>query len=64
MTAVHSWDAMQLDINNFWVNFESFTLTGNRLVPEPLFPKEMNANTSRFLSPYVRDFFYVTAVTP
>jgi hypothetical protein len=64
MTAVHAWNAMQLDINNFWVNFESFTPTGDTLTPEPLFPKEMAANTSRFLSAYVRDFFYVTAVTP
>jgi hypothetical protein len=55
---------MQLDINNFWVNFESFTPTGDTLTPEPLFPKEMSANTGRFLAPYVRDFFYVTAVTP
>jgi len=64
MAAVHVWDAIQLDINNFWVNFESFTSTGDQLTPEPLFPKEMNAATSRFLAPYVRDFFYVTTVTP
>jgi hypothetical protein len=64
MTAVHVWNAMQLDINNFWVNFETFTPTGDTLASEPLFPKDMNANTSRFLSPYVRDFFYVTAVSP
>ena len=64
MLAVHAWHAIQLDINNFWVNFETFTAANNSLVPEPLFPKEMNANIGRFLSPYVRDFFYITALTP
>ncbi len=64
MVAVHAWDAIQLDINNFWVNFESFTSANNKLVPEPLFPIEMNANTGRFLGPYVRDFFFITTVTP
>ena len=64
MIAAHAWDAIQLDINNFWVNFESFTATNGKLVPEPLFPQGMNANTGRFLAPYIRDFFYVTAVSP
>ncbi|MDR3575013.1 MAG: phosphodiester glycosidase family protein [Anaerolineaceae bacterium] len=64
MQAVNSWNAMQLDINNFWVNFEMFTSANQNLIPQPLFPKEMNSNIGRFLSPYVRDYFYVTAVSP
>ncbi len=61
MLRVGAWTAMQLDINNYWVQFDAFPAHQGNLAPEPLFPKEMNANTSRFLHVYLPDFFYVTA---
>jgi hypothetical protein len=62
MQTVHPWYAMQLDINNFWVAFETFKAEKDGvLVSEPLFPAEMKENKDRFLFPYTRDFFYITA---
>jgi hypothetical protein len=60
MAAVHPWNAMQLDINNYWTIFEAFPPNKDKLQPEPLLPKDMNDNLNRFLYPYARDFFYVT----
>ncbi len=61
MVDVGVWNAMQLDINNYWVVLYAFRDQGNGLVPEALFPKEMAADANRFLRPYARDFFYITA---
>jgi len=61
MASVHPWYAMQLDINNFWVAFETFKADKDGLVSEPLFPVEMKENKDRFLATYTRDFFYITA---
>ena len=60
MAAVHPWNAMQLDINNYWTIFEAFPAKTDKLQPEPLLPKDMNDNLNRFLYPYARDFFYIT----
>ncbi len=51
--------AMQLDINNYWVHFDAIRTVNGNLVPEPLF-KEMNQDPSRFIKPWIRDFFSVT----
>jgi hypothetical protein len=64
MAAVHPWNAMQLDINNYWTIFEAFPPNTDKLQPEPLLPKDMNDNLNRFLYPYARDFFYITDAAP
>jgi hypothetical protein len=53
--------AMQLDINNFWVHFEAMRSARNSpdLQAVPLLP-EMTKGANRFLQAYSRDFFYVT----
>lgn len=52
--------AIQLDINNYWVFFAAIHWTNGKPIPDPLFP-QMDQNTDRYLYPYERDFFYVTA---
>lgn len=49
--------AMQLDINSYWVTFNSYTEPGAGN-PSPLLPG-MTRPTSRYLSPDDRDFFAV-----
>jgi len=53
--------ALQLDINNYWVHFVAVRPQGNKLALDPLFPEAMNSHIDRYLYPYGRDFFYVTA---
>ena len=53
--------AMQLDINNFWVHFDA--IQGPGLQATPLLDK-MNNKIGRYLLAYPRDFFYVTADGP
>jgi len=60
MQALHAWDAMQLEINNYWTIFEAFPVKDGKLTAEPLMPDLMNDNVERFFQPYARDFFYVT----
>lgn len=62
MTLVQAESALQLDINNFWVNFEAMRVKNNTISSEPLFSKEMNSDATRFLGAYSRDYFYITAV--
>jgi uncharacterized protein YigE (DUF2233 family) len=59
-----AYQAMQLDINNYYVYFTKFELQDNQLTAVPLLPKEMIDNISRFLDTYSHDFFYVTASKP
>ena len=54
-------EAMQLDINNFWVHFESIQAVGGSLQASPLLDS-MASSTGRFLKSYARDFFYITAI--
>jgi hypothetical protein len=49
--------AIQLDINNFWVHFDSIDA---QLKATPLV-SDMNNSVGRYLSAYPRDYFYVTA---
>lgn len=53
-------DAMQLDINNYWVHFTAVRDTAGKLNPEPLFDSMKPQDPNRFLNAYSRDFFYVT----
>ena len=55
-------NALQLDINNYWVHFVTIQWNGNKPVPSALFPDVMTNNIDRYLYPYTRDYFYVTAV--
>jgi hypothetical protein len=52
--------AVQLDINNYWVYFGKVIFKDGKPTTDPLFP-EWKDNPDRYLHPYIRDFFYVTA---
>ncbi len=63
MQAAGAWNAIQLDINNYWALFVKFQPSGSALVPEPLLPRLMVANIDRYLWNYSRDYFYITSAT-
>ncbi len=56
-----AYQAVQLDINNFWVHFEAFQTAGNKLVAVPLLGDMNGVGNHRFLTAYSRDYFYLTA---
>jgi hypothetical protein len=62
MQAVGAWNAIQLDINNYWTLFVKFMPSGANVIPEPLLPQLMVANVDRYLWNYSRDYFYITSV--
>ena len=64
MQAAGAYQAMQLDINNYYVLFTEIHAENGQLVASPLLPKDMVGNISRYLYPYSRDFFYITALNP
>jgi hypothetical protein len=53
-------DAMQLDINPYWVQFISVSAANNQLKANPLLP-EMSGYLERYLGSYTGDFFYVVS---
>jgi len=59
-----AYQAMQLDINNYYVLFTQFKFENGQWMGAPLLPNDMNTNLNRFLTPYERDFFYITTVSP
>jgi hypothetical protein len=59
-----SYQAMQLDINSYYVLFTKFEFRDDRWTADPLLPKDMVDNLDRFLSVYPHDFFYITTVRP
>ncbi|MGE5250312.1 MAG: phosphodiester glycosidase family protein [Bacteroidota bacterium] len=61
LQAVQAYQAIQLDINNYWTHFDSFPTTGPELKAVPLLSFMKNIDDQRFLGSYLRDFFYVTA---
>jgi hypothetical protein len=61
MQAAGAWNAIQLDINNYWALFVKFQAEGSNLVPEALLPRLMVANIERYLWNYSRDYFYLTS---
>jgi hypothetical protein len=52
--------AIQLDINNYWVYFGEVVFSQGKPQTTPLFP-DWKDNPERYLQSYTRDFFYVTA---
>jgi hypothetical protein len=62
MQVAGAFQAMQLDINDYYVHFTRFEIQDGQLVAGPLLPNEMVDNIKRYLAPYPRDFFYVTAI--
>ena len=59
MASVGAFQAMQLDINNYWVHFDRISSDGSQFYASPLLDS-MTQGTGRFLSSYRRDYFYVT----
>jgi hypothetical protein len=57
-----AWNAIQLDINNYWALFVKFQPKGSAFLPEPLLPRLMVDNVERYLWEYTRDYFYITSV--
>ena len=55
--------AMELDVNDYWVNFAAIRSDGTALTAEPLL-LGMKKDVDRYLKASPRDFFYVTAATP
>jgi hypothetical protein len=55
-----AYQAMQLDINNYYVFFTSFEVQDGQLSGIPLLPKDMYDNINRYLDGFAHDFFYVT----
>ncbi len=62
MQSAGAWNAIQLDINNYWSLFVKFQPDGSKLIPEALLPKLMVANVERYLWDYTRDYFYITSI--
>ena len=60
LQAAEVYNAMQLDINNYWVSFSAVGQISEKLVAEPLFDKMKASNPERYLKAYSRDYFYVT----
>lgn len=60
IAATGAAEALQLDINDYWVHFTAFRSDGAALAAEPLL-NAMSQQPDRFLKSYSRDFFYVTA---
>jgi hypothetical protein len=56
--------AMQLDINNYWVHFDAFSAQGSRLKASPLLAAMRAEDDSRYLTGFGRDFFYITLAGP
>lgn len=61
LVSIGASEAIQLDINNYWVHFGTISFEGGKPVTLPLFT-EMNDNVNRYLDAYSRDFFYVTSL--
>jgi hypothetical protein len=56
-------DAIQLDINHFWVLFTRFIFGPDGPGAQPLL-EEMEENVDRYLYASGRDYFYLAARTP
>jgi hypothetical protein len=54
-------NAIQLDINNYWVHFDAISFKGAKPIPQALFDEMAKDNPNRYLQPYTRDYFYITS---
>ena len=61
LSSAGAYQAMQLDVNNYWVHFDAVRADGDKLKPDALFPAMVKQNDDRYLKAFTRDFFYVTA---
>ena len=59
--AAGAYQAMQLDINNYYVHFEAIQYDKGNPKGVPLLDRMHGSGDGRFLRPEPRDFFYVTA---
>lgn len=62
MQAAGAYNAIQLDINNYWVLFVKITSSSSKLAAEPLLPRLMVSGIDRYLNKSPRDFFYITGL--
>jgi Phosphodiester glycosidase len=62
MQAAGAYNAIQLDINNYWVLFVKIAQSGPKLSAEPLLPRLMVGAVDRYLTQSPRDFFYLTGL--
>jgi hypothetical protein len=61
MAATGAAQAVQLDINNYWVHFDAFQPDGSGLQALPLLDAMKRQADNRYLKGFTRDFFYLTA---
>lgn len=54
-----AYNAMQLDINNYWVHFDAVRPVSGTMKTEALFDSMSKQDDDRYLKSYKRDFFYV-----
>ncbi len=57
------YQAIQMDINDYWVHFDAIQSIGQRLTAAPLLDIMMQEDDQRYLKGFTRDFFYVTATS-
>jgi hypothetical protein len=62
LKAAGAYQAIQLDINEWWVHFDAIQSTANGLHAVPLFDSMKGQGDQRYLTGFLRDFFYITAV--
>jgi hypothetical protein len=61
LQAAGVFQAIQLDINNYWAHFDSYKQNANKIQSVPLLDFMKGVDDQRFLGAYIRDYFYVTA---
>jgi len=64
LRAAGAYNAMQLDVNNYWVYFGAVKAEGSRLSSEALLDKMKGSDPRRYLNGFSRDFFYMTLRDP
>lgn len=64
MSSAGAYAAMQLDINNTMVHFDTFQPKGATLEPQALFNTMKYQDDNRYITSDDRDFFYVTLAHP
>lgn len=62
LKAAGAYQAIQLDINEWWVHFDAIQSLTNRLHAVPLFDSMKGQSDQRYLTGFLRDVFYITAV--
>jgi len=62
LQAAGAYQAIQLDINNYYVHFEAIHFKGTTPQAELLLESMQGSGDQRYLKPDPRDFFYITAL--